>query len=193
MQALQLQPGDSVLDLCTGTGLNLPHLRRAVGPDGKVLGVDFCSQMLARARRRVDRIRPLPGSTSEPDTAIQLLEMDAAALDTDLLQDQIGTGQLDAVICTFGLAVAPNWQQIQHRAWQLLRPGGSFVVADNQPFPRMPLKAINFPWVQLANFSGAAEIRRPTWELPAGAELSSSRQSFLGGFVFVAAGRKPAY
>lgn len=50
---LQLQAGQHVLDLGCGTGLSLPALVRAVGPRGRVVGIEQSPQMLARARQRV--------------------------------------------------------------------------------------------------------------------------------------------
>ena len=47
---LRLKPGDRVLEIGCGTGRNLPFLRDAVGPAGKVYGVDLSSGMLRRAR-----------------------------------------------------------------------------------------------------------------------------------------------
>jgi len=52
---LQLRPGDCVLDLGCGTGMSLPLLREAVGPGGRVVGVDQSSEMLALARLRLQR------------------------------------------------------------------------------------------------------------------------------------------
>lgn len=52
---LDLRPGDTVVDLGCGTGINLPLLARAVGGRGRVVGVDLSSEMLARAGRRVER------------------------------------------------------------------------------------------------------------------------------------------
>lgn len=52
---LQLRPGACVLDLGCGTGMSLPLLREAVGPGGRVVGVDQSPEMLALARRRVQR------------------------------------------------------------------------------------------------------------------------------------------
>src|SRR5215472_3888189 len=46
---LDLQPGDRVVELGCGTGRNLPFLREAVGPRGKVYGVDLSAGMLAKA------------------------------------------------------------------------------------------------------------------------------------------------
>src|SRR5688500_11585790 len=49
---LQLRPGDSALDVCSGTGDFLKPLRAAVGADGKVFGLDFCLPMLQKAREK---------------------------------------------------------------------------------------------------------------------------------------------
>lgn len=52
IDSMNLEPGDTVVDMGTGTGANLPLLRDAVGPTGTVLGVDASRNMLARARER---------------------------------------------------------------------------------------------------------------------------------------------
>lgn len=57
VEHLQLRPGVCVLDMGCGTGMSLPLLRDAVGPAGRVVGVDQSSEMLAQARSRVLRER----------------------------------------------------------------------------------------------------------------------------------------
>lgn len=57
VQHLQLRSGDCVLDLGCGTGMSLPLLHDAVGPAGRVVGVDLSPEMLAVARERVQRER----------------------------------------------------------------------------------------------------------------------------------------
>ena len=53
--ALDLQKGDTVVELGCGTGLNFSYLQSMVGPEGKIVGVDLTDAMLARAAQRVDR------------------------------------------------------------------------------------------------------------------------------------------
>ena len=55
VDALDLAPGDTVVEFGCGPGVNLPVLREAVGPGGRVVGVDLTGPMLRRARRLVDR------------------------------------------------------------------------------------------------------------------------------------------
>lgn len=55
IELLDLQPGDTVVDLGCGTGANLVALADAVGEAGRVIGVDLSSKMLAQARRRANR------------------------------------------------------------------------------------------------------------------------------------------
>ncbi len=55
VDALALSPGDTVVEMGCGTGANLPHLRRAVGPSGRVVGLDLTGPLLERARGRVTR------------------------------------------------------------------------------------------------------------------------------------------
>src|ERR1700729_1116759 len=53
VQALGLRPGDTVIDMACGTGLNFPLLQQAVAPGGRIVGVDLTDAMLARAEDRV--------------------------------------------------------------------------------------------------------------------------------------------
>ena len=53
VERLQLQPGQCVLDLGCGTGMSLGLLQHAVGPQGRVMAVDQCPEMIALARSRV--------------------------------------------------------------------------------------------------------------------------------------------
>ncbi|HUY55929.1 MAG TPA: class I SAM-dependent methyltransferase, partial [Candidatus Nanopelagicaceae bacterium] len=52
-QLTRVRPGQSVLDICTGTGALAAGLRARVGPQGRVVGLDLTEAMVVGARRRV--------------------------------------------------------------------------------------------------------------------------------------------
>lgn len=51
---MALSPGDTVVDMGTGTGANLAPLRDAVGREGEVIGIDLSPGMLGRARNLIE-------------------------------------------------------------------------------------------------------------------------------------------
>ena len=54
VDALPLQPGDTVLDVGCGTGLCFPHLLDRIGPSGVIIGLDPAPEMLAVAQAKLD-------------------------------------------------------------------------------------------------------------------------------------------
>jgi demethylmenaquinone methyltransferase/2-methoxy-6-polyprenyl-1,4-benzoquinol methylase len=105
-----LRPGDSALDVCTGTGKLARLLRRRTGYQGSVVGVDFSTAMLAIARRRI------------PD--VDFREGDATRL------DGIEDGSVDAVTVAFGLRNVVDRQAALTAAHRVLRPGGRYVILE---------------------------------------------------------------
>src|SRR5215471_11154819 len=57
VQALGLRPGDSVIDIACGTGLNFPLIEEVIGVAGRIVGVDLTDAMLARAQQRIETNR----------------------------------------------------------------------------------------------------------------------------------------
>jgi ubiquinone/menaquinone biosynthesis C-methylase UbiE len=57
LDAMQLHPGDLVVDLCCGSGQNFADLQRRVGPYGRIIGVDISAGMLDVASVLVARKR----------------------------------------------------------------------------------------------------------------------------------------
>ncbi len=53
IERLALKPGDTVLDVGCGTGMSLPLLQRAVGPTGRIIGIEQSPDMIEKARHRV--------------------------------------------------------------------------------------------------------------------------------------------
>lgn len=116
---LGLRPGDTVVDLGCGTGVNLPELAAAVAPGGRVIGVDLSEEMLARARRRVDR----------EDVIIDLVAGDVR---------EVALPPADGVVSTFALEMVPEHDVVMERAVAALRDGGRIAVLGLQDPPGWP-------------------------------------------------------
>jgi demethylmenaquinone methyltransferase/2-methoxy-6-polyprenyl-1,4-benzoquinol methylase len=113
VEALRLRPGDTVLELGCGTGLNFPLLQKAVGPEGRIIGLDLTDRMLTRARERTER---------HGWKNVQLIEADAGTFTWG--------HNLDAIVSTFALTLMPEYERIIRTGARALKPGGRFVVLD---------------------------------------------------------------
>ena len=110
-----LRPGQTALDLCTGTGKLAHELLPFVGPSGRVIGIDFSPAMLDLARRR------------EPGIEFRLGDV------THLGEPDAG---VDAVTIGFGLRNLVDRQTALREMHRVLRPGGRLVVLEFAPPPR---------------------------------------------------------
>ncbi len=106
---LDLRPGDTLLDLGCGTGLNLRFLVDAVGPAGRVVGVDLSPHQLARARER---------AVAADWENVTLVEANAEMLSLD--------EQLDGILSSYTHDIMTSSLAVE-RAVAHLKPGGRFV------------------------------------------------------------------
>jgi demethylmenaquinone methyltransferase/2-methoxy-6-polyprenyl-1,4-benzoquinol methylase len=112
--ALDLKPGDRVLDLACGTGLNFPHLRELVGEQGQVIGVDLTPAMLDIARRMI---------VAKGWKNVEAREADAAHL-------PFPDAYFDKVIVSFALNIIPEYVRAIEEVRRVLIPGGRFVALE---------------------------------------------------------------
>ncbi len=113
--ALNLQPGDTVVEIGCGTGLNFGLLQEAVGPEGRIIGVDLTDAMLEQARGRVAR---------NDWQNVELVQADAARY-------TFPQG-IDGVLSTLALSLIPEAGDVIRRGSEALAPGGRWVVVDLQ-------------------------------------------------------------
>jgi demethylmenaquinone methyltransferase/2-methoxy-6-polyprenyl-1,4-benzoquinol methylase len=125
---LGLQPGQTVLDVACGTGLSFALLRDAVGPSGRVIGVEVSPEMLAFARARCQQM----GWAN-----VTLVE--GAAESAPL------PGPLDAILFNFTHDVLQSPQALA-RIVQAARPGAR-VAASGLKYPPWWLAPLR-PWVR---------------------------------------------
>lgn len=104
---LDLQAGETVVDLGCGTGLNLAGLVDGVGPSGRVIGVDLSPEMLEKARRKVER---------QGWANVELVESDMATFSFPK--------HVDKVIATLALATVDDYDTVVERVVDSLKPGG---------------------------------------------------------------------
>jgi len=147
LDALKLEPGMSVLVPACGTGQDLPGLVEAVGPSGRVVGVDYSPGMLARAQRKADR-----GGWE----TVSLLERDVREL-TDEDLNTAGAASVDRLLFSLALSALPDWEVMFERAYDRLAPGGRFVIFDVHAYKRVP-QSWYVEWI------AQADLARPLWE-----------------------------
>jgi demethylmenaquinone methyltransferase/2-methoxy-6-polyprenyl-1,4-benzoquinol methylase len=113
VQALGLCPGDSVVDIACGTGLNFSLIEQAIGPDGRIVGVDLTDAMLARAQHRIE---------TNGWSNISLVQADAAEFDFPT--------EVDAILSTYALTQVPECGEVIAHGAAALSRGGRWVVLD---------------------------------------------------------------
>ncbi len=154
-----LVPGDSALDVCTGTGDWAAALKQAVGPQGRVVGVDFSLPMLRHGDRRFG-------------------ENDVARAQGDAARLPFASGTFDAATVAFGIRNVAEIERAFAEMARVVRPGGRVVCLEfSQPHPG-PMRALyemHSRWV-LPNVGGVLSGRREAYYyIPASVARFQSR------------------
>jgi arsenite methyltransferase len=109
-----LNPGQTVLDLGSGAGLDVFVARNEVGDSGHVIGVDMTAEMIAKARQNTEQ-------SGFDNVEFRLGEIEHLP---------VRSNSIDVVISNCVLNLVPDKQRAFSEILRVLKPGGHFCISD---------------------------------------------------------------
>jgi ubiquinone/menaquinone biosynthesis C-methylase UbiE len=176
VKALGLNQGDTVVEIGCGTGANLPLLQEAVGPTGKIIGVDLTDAMLEQARQRVAQA----GWKNA-----QLIQSDA--------ENYAFPEGIDGIISTYALTLSNDFEKVFASGAQALKTGKRWILLDFRAPTAWPRWLVRLGLLLMRPFGSRMHmVDRHPWEVfPKYLEKVTMRNFYLGIVYIISGEAKP--
>jgi len=175
VERLGLRRGASVLDLPCGSGASALAAAKAVGAEGRVVGVDIAPALLELGRTKAD--------------AAGYRHVDFVR--ADMRATGFADGSFDVVVCVFGVFFVPEREELVTELWRMVAPGGVLAITTWGPGVLEPgasafwaavererpdlVRGFN-PWDDLTSVEQLVELYRRSGIEGCAAELADARQ-----------------
>lgn len=137
----ELKPGETVTDFGSGGGIDCFIAARAVGPEGKVIGVDMTPDMVNLARANAEKL------------GLSNVEFHL----TDMESTPIADASVDVIISNCVINLAPDKDKVFQEAIRILKPGGRVYISDMLLVKEMPQEALEDMGNWVACLTGAEQ------------------------------------
>jgi arsenite methyltransferase len=137
----RLQPGETVLDLGSGGGIDVLLSARRVGSTGKVYGLDMTDEMLTLAR------------DNQRKAGIENVEFLKGEIEHIPLPDN----SVDVIVSNCVINLSADKDRVLREAFRVLKPGGRFAVSDVVTHGAMPLDIRDRVLLWVGCIAGALE------------------------------------
>lgn len=167
-----LQPGETVLDLGSGGGIDCFLAASQVGPAGKIIGVDMTAQMIAKARANAAKV-------SAANVEFRLGEIEHLP---------VPDRSVDVIVSNCVINLSPDKAGVFRDAFRVLRPGGRLAISDIISSAPLPEAILRDPAALSGCVAGAPAIEELRSHLLAAGftnvtiDVNESSRSFIKGW-----------